>query len=247
MRVRARITSSAHALSPTPLVTDDLLAISVPWVVAGPTSLALHAPHVTRRGTRSRDRSRAARADRLSGCPAALCRLRLRSRGRGDPLRALRRGARDSAHGDRRRSRLRGPGGLCCAVRRRRTACGPRAQVRTQTVSGRCRSEGHARRPPAGGVPRGRRTGAGRAVAMALARLRPGRGDRDLALRADRFSASRLPASQPRPAPGGAQALAAARRPAPRLGNRGLSSCRPPGRRRLDHRRDALSLRAGPA
>lgn len=214
---------------------------------APPTSLSLRALFVTRRATRWRDRIRAARADRLSGRPAALCRLRLRPRGGRDPLRAMRRGARRGAHGDRRRSRLRGPGRLSRTVRRRRSACGPRAQVRTQTVSCRRRREGHARRPPGGGVAEGCRTGARRAVAMALAGLRPGRGDRDLALRAGRTSAPGLPAPRPRPTPGGAEALAAARRPAPGLGGRGLSSRRPPGRRRLDHRRDALSLRAGPA
>ena len=149
---------------------------------APPTSLALRALFVTRRATRWRDRIRAARADRLSGRPAALCRLRLRPRGGRDPLRAMRRGARRGAHGDRRRSRRRGPGGLGRTVRRRRSACGPRAQVRTPTVSCRRRREGHARRPPGGGVAEGCRTGARRAVAMALAGLRPGRGDRDLAL-----------------------------------------------------------------
>ena len=89
--------------------------------------------------------------------------------------------------------------------------------------------------------------GAGRSLAVALAWLRPRRGDRHCDGGAGRAAARSVPAPRTRAPAGGQKALGEAHRPAPGLGRGAGSPARAPRRRRLDDRRDARGLRHRPS
>jgi hypothetical protein len=209
---------------------------AVPWHCARPWS----------RSTAKRwpNRIPPDRSDGFAAGPAAVRGLRLCLSHRRGSMRAMRSRSRHCACGDRARSARRRPGGRRLALRGSRTRRRARTQVRAQALSG-----GHRSSSDAAGAagPRDRRcrgAGSSRALEMALAGLRPSRGDRNRSRTADRTPPSCLLAPRAWRPSGGPEKVRAPLESASGLGRGRRAPPRPPDRRCVDDRRHADRVRA---
>jgi hypothetical protein len=210
----------------------------------GCTSLAVRVPLVTSVTRACGNRIAAGRSDRRPPRPAALRGMWAHPPGRSCPLRAVLGGSGGGPSGDRARATRARPRGRLFAIRGHRARDRPWAQVRAQAVPCSGRRRRHAGRVA---VERGRRCAGsrtGRAVAVAVARLRSGGGDRARGWRPHGAAARRLPAAWPRSPAGGAEEVRSPRRPAEDVGGGALPAACASRGRRLDDRRHALGLRA---
>ena len=173
----------------------------------------------------------AAPAGAIAGSSTDLRRVRWRARRRQA---ADRSGAARRRDGDRgRRVQRRGPGP------------GPRSQVRPSARPGGHSRGRDRRRQPARASARGDRSRAPRRLALALAWVRSGRGDRPGSGRAHRPPVLAVPAPHRRAQAGRAPEGGPPRGPSARAHGRVRSGRVPASRRRLDHRRHARRLRGG--